>query len=273
MNLNTALTQLARDADAPLDLAEIALLLARDEYPDLDVDGYLSELNAMAVEVQRSLHGGFATRVECLCRYLYRDLGFIGNANNYYDPRNSYLNEVIDRRTGLPIALSAVAIAVGQRAGLNVVGVGLPGHFIAKATAGEQEVLFDPFHGGKVLSIEECGELIREATGDDVEVTAEDLRPASLASIVGRMLTNLKGTYLSEGDFARAVTVLRRLRQLQPDEPTQQRDLGVALVQAGRPGQAIEELEAFLETSPNSKDDAAVRALLRRAKSDVAKWN
>lgn len=183
------------------------------------------------------------------------------------------MNEVIDRRTGLPIALSAVAIAVGQRAGLNVVGVGLPGHFIAKATAGEQEVLFDPFHGGKVLSIEECGELIREATGDDVEVTAEDLRPASLASIVGRMLTNLKGTYLSEGDFARAVTVLRRLRQLQPDEPTQQRDLGVALVQAGRPGQAIEELEAFLETSPNSKDDAAVRALLRRAKSDVAKWN
>jgi regulator of sirC expression with transglutaminase-like and TPR domain len=273
MNLNTVLTRLSSDPAAPFDVAEVALLLARDEYPDLDVDGYLAELTAMAREARRNLRGSFSARVEGLRRYLYHDLGFRGNTADYYDPRNSYLNEVLDRRTGIPISLSAVAMAVGQRAGLNVVGVALPGHFIVKATAGGQEVLFDPFHGGRRLAVEECAELVREASGLEVEVSEEMLRPALLGPMVVRMLSNLKATYLKNGDFPRAVRVLQRLRQLQPDDATQQRDLGVALVHAGRPGQAIGHLETFLEAAQEGEEVAAVRLLLTKARAEVAKWN
>src|SRR5262249_54358097 len=162
------------DPAAPFDLAEIALLLARDEYPTLDVDGYLAELNAMALEVRRGFRGGLAGRLDRLCRYLYHDLGFRGNSTDYYDPRNSYFNMVLDRRVGIPITLSAVAIAVGRRAGLNVVGVALPGHFVAKAVAGGQEIFFDPFHGGQRLTVAECGELVEKVTGTRYEPTADD---------------------------------------------------------------------------------------------------
>src|SRR5437773_10084362 len=116
MNLEAALETLARDPAAPLDLAELALSLARDEYPDLDVEAYLGELDGMAHEARRYLRGDLAARVSGLCRYLFHDMGFRGNQADYYDPRNSYLNQVLDRRLGIPISLSAVVIAVGRRA-------------------------------------------------------------------------------------------------------------------------------------------------------------
>src|ERR1700682_2158225 len=119
MNLADALTLLAHDPAAPLDLAELALVLARDEYPLLDVDAYLAELDAMAREVSSRLRGGLKTRTTVLCRFLFEDMGFHGDSRDYYSPRNSYLNEVMDRRMGLPIMLSAIAMAVGARAGLE----------------------------------------------------------------------------------------------------------------------------------------------------------
>src|SRR5438270_5821855 len=156
MNIDHALSLLEREPDAPLDLAECALTLARDEYPELDVEAYLAELDGMAREAQGYLGGSLESRVAGLCRYLFHEMGFRGNTQAYYDPRNSYLNDVLDRRTGIPITLSAIAIAVGNRAGMAVVGVGLPGHFIAKARAGSIEVLFDPFHGGRMLTTDQC---------------------------------------------------------------------------------------------------------------------
>ncbi len=152
MDLDTALTLLRADPNATLDVAEVALWLARDEYHDLDVAGYLSELDAMAHDLKPRLHGGVERRLEGLCRYLFHDLGFHGNAEDYYNPHNSYLNEVMDRRTGLPIALSALTMAVGRRVGMEIVGIGLPGHFVTRAEAGKRTVLFDPFNGGRVLS-------------------------------------------------------------------------------------------------------------------------
>src|SRR5207253_3074376 len=154
MTFDEALQRLAADPQAPLDVAELALLLARDEYPDLDVEAALGELTAMGREARAYVRGDLDARVTGLCCYLFHEMGFRGNAQDYYDPRNSYLNDVLDRRTGIPISLSVVAMAIGSRAGLPVVGVGLPGHFIAKAQHGEQEILFDPFHGGRVLAAE-----------------------------------------------------------------------------------------------------------------------
>src|SRR6516225_1040749 len=133
MDIDAALEQLADDPLAPLDVAELALWLARDEYTDLDVEAYLSELAGMAHEAKAVLRGSLERRVEGLSRYLFHDMGFRGNQQEYYDPRNSYLNQVLDRRTGIPITLSVVAMAVGRRAGVHIAGVGLPGHFVAKA--------------------------------------------------------------------------------------------------------------------------------------------
>src|SRR5438309_117199 len=147
MDLDAALDLLARDPAASLDAAEVALHLARDECPQLDVEAYLSELAGMGHEARKYVRGDVAARVAGLCRYLFHEMGFRGNVRDYYDSRNSYLNQVLDRRTGIPITLSLVAMAIGRRAGLEVVGVGLPGHFVAKAVADGQEVLFDPFHG------------------------------------------------------------------------------------------------------------------------------
>ena len=222
MNLNTALNRLAQDPAATFDLAEIALLLARDEYPDLDVDGYLAELDAMAHELRRGLRGSLTARVDRLCHYLYHELGFHGNAVEYYDPRNSYFNEVLDRRLGIPISLSAVAMAIGQRAGLTIVGVALPGHFVVKATAGTQEILFDPFHGGRRLTVQDCATLVEQATGEPWDRAETALQPALLGTMVVRMLSNLKAIHLRSREFTRAVKVLKRLRQLQPDDPLQQ---------------------------------------------------
>src|SRR5262245_62176574 len=192
MDLNAALARLAQDLTAPLDVAELALRLARDEYPDLDVEAYLSELAGMAHEARALVRGSLETRVLGLCRYLFHDMGFRGNVQEYYDPRNSYLNQVLDRRTGIPITLSIVAMAVGARAGLPLVGVGLPGHFVVKAVAGAREVLFDPFHGGRLLTPTDCEHLVQQVTGLAFEATPAALAPLPLGLILMRLLNNLK---------------------------------------------------------------------------------
>jgi regulator of sirC expression with transglutaminase-like and TPR domain len=273
MNVDTALTVLADNPDAPLDLAELSLRLARDEYPDLDVEAYLSELAGMAHEARPYLRGGLEERVHGLCRYLFHEMGFRGNTQEYYDPRNSYLNQVLDRRTGIPITLSAVAIAVGTRAGLEVAGVGLPGHFVARAAGNGRAVVFDPFHGGRCLTPEQCAVLVEQVTGQPFAATPEQLRPVPLAAVVFRMLNNLKAVYLRAGDFPRAVRVLERLRQLTPHDPLQARDLGVALLRAGWPGRAIEPLAAYVAACPDAEDAATVGQLLRQARGEIARWN
>jgi regulator of sirC expression with transglutaminase-like and TPR domain len=273
MDLDDALHQLARNPSAPVDVAEVALRLARDEYPSLDVEGYLSELTCMAHEVKAYLRGDLDARVNGLCRYLFHEMGFRGNTQHYYDARNSYFNEVLDRRTGLPISLSMVAMAVGSRAGLEVVGVGLPGHFVARANVGAQYVLFDPFHGGRRLSVEECAQLVEQVSGRPFPVGDEHLQAASAGQIVTRLLANLKGVYLRAEDYARLIRVTERLRQLAPHDASQRRDLGATFLHVGQPGKAIDHLEAYLAAVPDCADGAAVRQLLFQARGQVAKWN
>jgi regulator of sirC expression with transglutaminase-like and TPR domain len=273
MNLDETLDLLARNPRAPLDLAAVALHLARDEYSDLDVEAYLSELDSMAHEARRYLGGNLEAHVSGLCRYLFHEMGFRGNARDYYNARNSYLNQVLDRRMGIPISLSAVVMGVGSRAGLTIAGVGLPGHFIVKAVAGEHEVLFDPYHGGRRLTPDDCENLVRQVTGMPFEATHVSLSALPLGLIVLRMLTNLKGVYLRHGDFARAVRVMERLCRLDPHEPLQRRDLGAGLLRAGLPGKAITHLAAYLAAVPNAEDAETVRGLLQQARRTIAAWN
>lgn len=273
MNLDLALSLLSQTPDPPLDLAELALLLARDEYPALDVEAYLSELDGMAHEVRGHLRGSLTQQVKGLCRYLFHDMGFRGNQQDYYNARNSYLNDVLDHRTGIPITLTAVAMAVGRRAGLDVAGVGLPGHFVAKAVGEDEEVLFDPFHSGRRLTPQKCQFLVEQVTGMPFEVNQEALRAVPLGAIVLRMLNNLKAVYLRSGDYPRAARIIERLRQLNPHDPLQRRDLGATLFQAGQAGRAIDHLQAYLQAAPKAGDADMVKQLLSQAQASVSRWN
>jgi regulator of sirC expression with transglutaminase-like and TPR domain len=273
LNLNETLTRLGRDPDADVDLAEVALHLARDEYPTLDVDGHLGELAAMAHEARRYLRGPLPARVEGLCRYLFHEMGFRGNARDYYDPRNSYVNDVLERRTGIPISLTAITIAVGLRAGLHMVGVGLPGHFVAKAIGDEGEILIDPYHGGRVLTSDDCENLVRQVTG--LSFAASPLSLAALPSglIVQRMLNNLKAIYLDQKDWGRAARVLERLRQLNPHDTGLCRDLGVCFARYGQPGKAVDHLRAYLDAEPDADDASTVDEILKATNQRLAEWN
>ena len=273
MDLDPLLEQLARDPAAPLDLAEVALQLARDEYPQLDVEAYLGELTALAHEAKNYARGNFTARVDGLCRYVFHELGFRGNKKDYYDPRNSYFNQVLDRRTGIPITLSAVMMALGKRVGVTVVGIGLPGHFVVQCRGDEQDILIDPFHGGRRLALSDCEHLVQQATGVSFDAAHENLQPIPLGLMVQRMLNNLKGIYLQREDWARAVRVLGRLRQLNPEDIQNRRDLGVCLVRHGQPGKAIDHLQAYLRGVPEAEDAATVQQVLSAATKDVARWN
>jgi regulator of sirC expression with transglutaminase-like and TPR domain len=273
MDIDAALGSLAKDPAAPFDLAETALALARDEYPDVDIEAYLSELTGMAKEARRYMTGSLEKRVMGLSRYLCHEMGFRGNVDHYYDARNSYLNEVLDRRTGIPITLAAVAMAVGTRAGLPVVGVGLPGHFVAKAVDGKTEVLFDPFHGGRLLTTESCELLVAKSTGKPFRVTAKELKAAPLGTILARMLNNLKGIYLRAEDYGRARRVVERLRRLTPRDPTPVRDLGVCLLREGEPGKAIDHFTSYLARAAEAPDAPQIEMMLQEARKEVSRWN
>lgn len=273
MNPEESLPLLAANPGASVDLAAVALGLARDEYPALDVEACLGELAGMAHDARAFLGGGLEERTRGLCRFLFHDMGFRGNVADYYDPANSYLNEVLEHRCGLPITLTLVAMAVGARAGLPIVPVGLPGHLVAKAVEHGGAVLFDPFHGGRLLTPEECGVLVEQVTGQPFQVTRESLEPLQPGPFVLRMLCNLKTAYLRREDFGRCARVIERIRLLLPDDPTQRRDLGVCLVHAGQPGKALDHLQAYLDARPFAGDADEVRQVMEGAKGELTSWN
>ncbi|MCI0701201.1 MAG: transglutaminase-like domain-containing protein [Planctomycetia bacterium] len=273
MKLSSALAAFATDPHQPIDLARVGLLIARDAYSQMNPRIYLRRIDRLADQLRPRLCGSLAARTAELSTFLFEECGFAGNTEHYYDPRNSYLNKVLDRQVGLPIALSVLAMAVGTRAGLNVVGVGLPAHFIAKAVDGKSEILFDPFNGGQFLDEEACEALVSGITGRPFEATPESLAPTPPGAIVARMLQNLKTAYLADRSYIRAARVTYRLTQLIPDDPTQRRDLGVLLVQAEEHGRAIDHLQHYLEAMPDAEDAKEVQKFLAKALGEVSRWN
>jgi regulator of sirC expression with transglutaminase-like and TPR domain len=271
--LDSLLQRLAQDPAADVDLAHVALLLAADEYPDLDVDSYLARLDDLADRAGPHLAGSLTQVAAGLAHFLFEEEAFAGNTAEYYDPRNSYLNDVLDRKLGIPITLSVLAMAIGRRTGLEVYGVGLPGHFIAKVVHFGEEVLFDPFHGGQLLSPQACEKLIETVTGRPFVLTPELLEATPPGMILLRMLNNLRGIYAQREDFARTIRVLNRQRQLSPGDLSLRRDLGVTMVRAGKHGPAIDHLKTYLESAPYAEDAEEVRQALGRALAEVARWN
>ncbi len=264
---------LQRDPGA--DLTRIALEIARDEYPDLDAESYLQKIEALADRVRDRCPSGARPRqvLGQVNWVLYVEEGYQGNTEDYSDPRNSYLNEVIDRRMGIPISLSVLYRALAGRLGLEVSGVNLPAHFLLRVGRGASTIFIDPFHAGALLDRAGCERCISKVIGQSVALSDLQLEPCSLAQVVSRMLRNLKAIYLQRNDFMVALPVQRRLAALDPGEPQEQRDLGMLCLQVDRPGDAVSPLEAYLQARPDADDAEAVGSLLRAARREVARWN
>lgn len=261
--------------DPEADVTRIALELARDVYPDLDTAYYLDAIDALAARAGERcpLHPRPEQILQQINWVLYVEEEYKGNADDYYDPRNSYLNQVIDRRSGIPITLSILYRAVAERLGVILEGVNLPAHFVLRADLEAGPVFVDAFHEGVQLDREGCRDRVFHVTGQWIDLTDDALRPCGTRAIVARMLRNLKAVYLKELDLAAAWPVQRRLALLHPNEPLEQRDLGVIALKTDRLGPAIAALESYLKEAPFADDAEPVKAYLRAAKLELAMRN
>lgn len=254
----------APDDDA-LDLARAALAVAQAEYPFLEPGPYLAQLDRLAREARERCpaDAGLKERVAGLNKHLFQEQGFRGNLEDYYDPQNSYLSRVLDRKLGIPITLSLVYLEVGQRLGLPVVGVGLPGHFLVKVAGAHEEVLIDPFYQGAVLDRKECQRRLDAIYGGKVALSEQFLRAVGKREILARMLYNLKRIHLRAGDGERALVVLDMLLALQPHAFEDIRDRGMLLYRAACYAEALRDLRSYLEYLPSAHDAVSVKRAIQ----------
>lgn len=262
---------IARD-DARIDLARACLMIAQDAYPELDVERYLGDIERMAIRLRASLPPKVTPeeRVVALNKFLYEDQGFWGNADDYYDPRNSYLNEVIDRKTGIPITLSILYMEVGRRVGLPLEGVSFPGHFLVRVRLRGGMLVLDPFTGGTPLAEPELRARLQRVIPAGVignvlvaELPLEQfLEPASKRQILSRVLRNLKAIYRETDKPERLLEVLNRMLLVSPDANAERRDRGYVYQRLECWRAALEDLSAYVEREPDAPDLDEVRVRL-----------
>jgi regulator of sirC expression with transglutaminase-like and TPR domain len=271
----TRLEDLLRRPDTEVDLAEAALLVAAQEYEDLDVRGYLARLDEMGRSLRLRLEDEPRPEraVMALNRYLFQELGFRGNTQQYYDARNSYLNDVLERRTGIPITLSVVYIEVARRAGLEVEGVGLPGHFVVRVQTPARGLLVDPFHGGLLLTERDCQQRLDRIFGGKVKLEPKMLRPCGQKDMIERVLRNLKAIHLRDEDSARALRVVDLLVQVQPGSAEDLRDRGVLYASLDCYGLAARDLASYLALAPRAKDADELAARVAELKLKASRLN
>jgi regulator of sirC expression with transglutaminase-like and TPR domain len=271
MTDRSAFAEIVRRSEERLDLALAALLLARVHEPVERPEDYLRLLDEDADRLRPWLAAGDepARAMRGLGRYLGEERGFRGNVDEYYDPRNSCLNAVLDRRLGIPITLSVVYLEVGWRLGLPLAGVGMPGHFLVKHAGDGAEVIVDPFDGGAILTEADCTERLRRVHGRPVPLEPHYLAAVTRKQILARMLTNLKHIYLSPPslDLPRALDAIEHLLLLSPWALDQIRDRGLVHWQLGQTDAAVADLETYLQYAGDAADAPLIQqrlASLRR---------
>ena len=250
--------------DDQVPLLRSALLIAHDEYPDLDaaacdalVEGHVAALRRQVEDMDTA-----PLKMQVINHHLFNDLGYAGNHSEYYDPRNSYMNEVLTRRLGNPISLALVQMEVARRLGIPLDGVSFPGHFLVRLPVDDGVLVMDPFNRGRPLNADELRQRAKPHFGDDVpdEALMQILSPASPKAILVRMLRNLHALYTESGDWARAVRCTDRILRLVRDNAEALRDRGLGYSELGHQAGAQRDLGRYLQLNPDADDADAIRS-------------
>lgn len=265
------LVAIAQSPKEEIDLDRSALVLSAAEYPGLDIAREIAALDSLAAGAALRL-GDQRDPLSCLntlSEYIFDELGFRGNEEDYYDPRNSYLNEVLSRRVGIPITLSLVYIETGRRLGVPLLGVGMPGHFMVRHRDVD-DLFVDPFNGGILLTEAECAERVRQATWAEVAWDRRYLAPIGNREFIARMVRNLKGAYMERQDHARALRMIDWLLAAQPEAAQERRDRGIVSYRLGNYSEALDDLRTYLASPSPVGDAEAVRGLIARIEGRVS---
>jgi regulator of sirC expression with transglutaminase-like and TPR domain len=272
-NYYATLEEFRRSVSGPVNLVPLArpaLLIARTEYPDLDVAAYEERLHDLGARLEARIHPAADVRSQLAeaHRLLFEECGFHGNEDQYSDPRNLYLNEVLERCTGIPVTLAIVYVEVCRAAGMDARPVGLPGHVIARVESPEGPVLVDPFHQGRELTEDECRQLVRSVFGRRTPFKEHFLDALTSRQLIQRLLHNLKAGYLQHADEERASRVIELLLALFPWDLDEVRDRGMLRERVGDLPAALEDLEQYVRYRSNARDiqtvSEAVRSLRRQ---------
>lgn len=260
--------------DELLDLAQAALLVAAEEQTHVDVAHYLSELDELGRAGAARVASSPGAGIEAFNEFIFAEQHFRGNQSEYYDPHNSYLHDVLDRRIGIPITLAIIYMEVGSRAGLETQGIGLPGHFIVRAreTGSLEAALVDPFNG-KVIDREDCQARLDELFEGNVLLTEEHLRSSSSREILVRLLTNLKAIYTRARLYRNALAIVERILLVVPEDLSEHRDRGALLAQLDRLPEAVWTTQRYLQLSPRADDAEQVKEQLHLMQRRMAQMN
>ncbi len=275
MSARDDFAQMAAREDDAIEIDRGALLIAAEEYPDLWMDEYLDKLEGFAQRVRNLLFKDAGPR-ETLARLnqvLFEEESFRGDSREYYDPRNSFLNEVIDRRIGIPITLSAVYGEVARRVGFRLQGVSFPGHFLLKHDMEEEEIIIDPFHRGQILTHDDCRARLKDSSQGKIEFHPQLLAGTSPRLMLFRILGNLKSIYVNRREHQRALAAVERMLLLVPDSPPEVRDRGILLSGVGRPLEGVGELARYLRLKPDAGDRERVEGIMDRLRLQVGMAN
>jgi regulator of sirC expression with transglutaminase-like and TPR domain len=275
MNLAAALRrldQISRLPDEEIDLGEAALVLAAGQRPSLEPKETLHQLDEWAEELRSSLSPSPSSleALERLVDFLYLEKGLRGDSETYDDPANSFLDEVIRRRKGIPITLALLLIEVGRRVGVPLEGVSFPGHFLVRHALHPHLVL-DPFSRGELLTAEECARLLRRLSQGRVSFSPRLLAPASRREILVRMLRNLRQSYLRRRERPGLVVVLDMMVILDPDDLKARRDRGLLLLERGELERGVADIETYLEDDPDSAEKESLTHVLEAARKELSK--
>ncbi len=256
-------------------LARVALEIARDADPELDIEACLARIRQLSERIRARCRAGARTR-EILGQInwvLFVEEKLRGNTEDYYDPRNSFLHLVLDRRLGIPISLCILYWTVAELLGVSLKGVNLPCHFLLRFDEDDQPWFIDPFQAGAIYDRGRCREKFHEVAELPIVVFDASIAPCSTRVVVTRMLRNLKTIYFQSGDLVALLPVQRRLAALNPRDPGELRDLGMLCTQTNHLAEAINPLRAYLGMSPAPDDEREIRAMLEAILRQVARWN
>ena len=271
ISLDQQLSKLMCTPDSSFNIAECALIVAQHEYPSLDVPGYLRQLDQIAERLRLRLpaDAGKPHVISMLNHYLFHELGYAGNRDNFYDPRNSFLNDVIDRRIGIPITLSILYMEIGRRVGVNLQGVSFPGHFLAKYVTDQGVIVLDPFNQGISLSEADLRERLRQSGGgvDSLDMPLSALlRAATPHEILLRLARNLKAIYSNAGEVEKAIATANLILCLNPQDASELRDRATMYHQLFCYRAALADFEQLVQIDVDAAEDDRIRATIAELK-------